>query len=728
MAFAALVAALLLVSGCGHNSGLVLALDHWELRVEGDESRQAPRAVTLPAHLDGDLPTHGAHYRLHTVVTLPQDLRGRDLVLTVPRLAAAVELTVSGHPVRHDEPHRDDSFRGPAAHAFRIPAPLTDAPLILDLRVRHEWPLDGWIDAVPRLSAEPDGDAAFRRTRSLNQAANFMALGTLWPIAFAHLVIYVFDRRRTQNAWFVLQALTASAYPLFEVGWSERLFGPFDTAFLGWTQASAPMAGLYFTYAAFALGSPPRIFRLLAILVAVVALAAAPFPFLQTFTLAPVVVLTGFTTTIYHLVTLGRLARRRPTPPNVYVLLSAWGVVVCTIVVDGLTFLGGGQGLEGIRTGSWGLIVVALCQSVTLSRLHVASVATADHLNVELKTRVTLLEEQQREIQLLNVELRRQISDRSRQMADLLARTVGGGPPPQLRTGDVVSDRYRIVRLLGSGGMGRVYEVERTTDQRRFALKTLARSVGDLALARLAREAELAAQIVHPNVVGVVDVDVAREGFLYMVVDLVDGSSLEQARPRFGDATWGLPILQQLAQGLAAIHASGVVHRDLKPANVLLATNSGGGTEVKITDFGISSTAPGTGDGDLQDEEETMRLDDPQLTRTGVVLGTPIYMAPELARGARDATPAADVFSLGILAYELLSGRQPFAEPVAVALIRGRPLPPLDAPPIPALSAEAMVVIRKAVALDAAARPSAQEVADALLAQDHHPSARQRSA
>ncbi len=119
----------------------------------------------------------------------------------------------------------------------------------------------------------------------------------------------------------------------------------------------------------------------------------------------------------------------------------------------------------------------------------------------------------------------------------------------------------------------------------------MARELNGVALARLAREAQIASTMSHPNLVGVLDVDVATSGFLYIVMELVEGTSLGAQRERFGNADWALPLLQQIAAGITALHEAGVVHRDLKPGNVLVTTNTAGAAQIKIADFGISLQA-----------------------------------------------------------------------------------------------------------------------------------------
>jgi serine/threonine protein kinase len=289
---------------------------------------------------------------------------------------------------------------------------------------------------------------------------------------------------------------------------------------------------------------------------------------------------------------------------------------------------------------------------------------------------------------------------------------------------DVVGGRYRIVRSIGEGGMGVVYEVLRTKDDRRFALKVLHGQTGSDAMARFAREAQLASQIDHPNIVAVVDVDVTREGTLVLVMVFVDGPSLESERSRFGDVAWARPLLAQIAGGLAAIHAKGIVHRDLKPANVLLArTTAGAASLAKIADFGISTLTHDVPWDKATVHDRALVADTAQpigdtqsasLTRTGVIMGTPLYMAPEMLASAKNARPAADIFSFGVIASEVLTGR-PFSEgPLARMHRRStHPLPSIGSM-VPGLREALVDCLDRCLSTEAGARPTAAEIVAAL--------------
>jgi HAMP domain-containing protein len=297
-----------------------------------------------------------------------------------------------------------------------------------------------------------------------------------------------------------------------------------------------------------------------------------------------------------------------------------------------------------------------------------------------------------------NEELRRQIAARSRDLAEVLEEN-----PTNVQVGETIDDRYLVTRFVGSGGMGIVYAAERVHDKKPLAIKIMVGTTEREDAARFAREAEIASQLQHPNLVSVLDVGVYK-GNAYLVMDLVDGGSLEEQRARFGDVEWAVPIIRQIARGLAALHAGGVVHRDLKPGNVLLGKSS----EAKITDFGIARQEG------LRALASTIGVEAPTaragLTRTGALMGTLPYMAPELGRGSKTATSAADVFALGLVAHELLTGRLPFDMPPIMLAMAGRSLEPVPTLPghVPAALAAKIASCLRAEPTE---RPTAADVA-----------------
>ena len=300
----------------------------------------------------------------------------------------------------------------------------------------------------------------------------------------------------------------------------------------------------------------------------------------------------------------------------------------------------------------------------------------------------------------LNVELRQQVERRSRDLKELFAsnENAATGLRTELAVGEQLDGRYTVLTKLGAGAMGAVYSVSRVSDGRRFALKMLTGRVTGVEAARFAREAEIAAKLSHPNLVGIVDVGRLPEGLVYLVMELVDGRTLEKARDEFGAPQLARTVLPQLAKGLSALHDAGFVHRDLKPANVLLARDKQGAETARIADFGVArESAP-------LNVEPGAAL---KLTQTGAWVGTPSYMAPEMVKG--HSSPESDVFALGIIAFEVAVGRYPFDEPPVIALLSGRPLPPVawhGAAVEPALRS----FIERALSLDPAARPRAAEL------------------
>ncbi len=214
-----------------------------------------------------------------------------------------------------------------------------------------------------------------------------------------------------------------------------------------------------------------------------------------------------------------------------------------------------------------------------------------------------------------------------------------------LGVGVRVANRYVIRRVLGKGGMGQVFEVENDAIGRRFALKVLSLSfAGDDAIKRFRREAKALGRISSPRVAQVIDFDVDSALGPFLVMELLDGETLQQRLARAGrmPAAEAVKLSVELCEALAEVHASGIVHRDLKPSNIGLPKS---GQLVKLLDFGLAASV---------DEAFTERL-----TQSQQFLGTLPYMAPELFHG-HPPTEALDLYALGAVLYEMLAGRTPF--------------------------------------------------------------------
>ncbi len=222
--------------------------------------------------------------------------------------------------------------------------------------------------------------------------------------------------------------------------------------------------------------------------------------------------------------------------------------------------------------------------------------------------------------------------------------------------GEVLDARFRIERVLGEGGMGKVYRAAQLSVDRPVALKVLH---GNLSsdqsfIKRFLREARVVSNFQHPNIVSLVDFGQdAERNLLYLVMELLDGQDLDGLldRGRFHPEL-ALEIAAQVCAALSEPHANEVVHRDLKPDNLMLTVTSDGSLQVKVLDFGIAQAVDG----------------DTKLTKTGMVFGTPQYMAPEQAAGA-ETSAATDIYALGIILYSMLVGRPPFDGETAMQII-----------------------------------------------------------
>lgn len=241
--------------------------------------------------------------------------------------------------------------------------------------------------------------------------------------------------------------------------------------------------------------------------------------------------------------------------------------------------------------------------------------------------------------------------------------------------GEIISDRYRLTRELGRGGMGVVWAADSLVLGIDVALKLIETGGADTeTTSRMAREAHAAARLGHPALVRVFDFGWTSRGTPFLVMELVQGDSLAALIDRDGRiaAVQAVRTLLPVADGLRLAHDSGIIHRDLKPANIFLATDSLGRVQPKLLDFGIAkidSSPAHTG----------------KITQVGVVLGSPEYMSPEQALGDEELDQRTDVWSLSVVLYEMVSGVVPFARPNYNALMQAivndepAPLPELCA-------------------------------------------------
>ena len=277
------------------------------------------------------------------------------------------------------------------------------------------------------------------------------------------------------------------------------------------------------------------------------------------------------------------------------------------------------------------------------------------------------------------------------QVRHQVAAALFGGSEATMQVG-----RFQVTRLLGSGGMGVVYAANDPQLGRTVALKLIQPLTGgERARERLLREAQAMAQLQHANVVGVFEVGVHGDQ-VYVVMEYVDGGTLGdwlRVRPR--DWREVVDVLAQAGDGLAAAHAVGLVHRDFKPANILM-----GGGRARISDFGLARATVTAEELERTAEDSGGMLLASPLTRTGALLGTPAYMAPEQLRG-EPASPASDQFAFGVVLYEALFGHRPFAGGSVGALMQAIEAGKMARPARKrALPGPVLAVIRRALALD----------------------------
>ncbi len=491
-----------------------------------------------------------------------------------------------------------------------------------------------------------------------------------------------------------------------------------------------------------------------------------------------------------------------------------------------------------------------------------------DTMRRDVQAKIRTIEAKKAEVEVLNEELRRKIQQHTTSLLSSIRDDdddvddddeLVGDEGPTFEPGTVIAERYRVLGDLGQGAMGVVYEVERLRDLRHFAMKVLTSRRDKVAMTRMVREAQILARMDHPNLASIADVDVTPDGLLYLVMELCEGEPLQRHKPRYRDVPWALSVLRQMAQGLAAVHAQGVIHRDLKPGNVLVYERPDGSPAVKLVDFGIStltreaadgapmsdrgrdmdappvsrrsmptmsgmdtspkdsdlppnsrramptpagiaatprdpdlpptskrssttlsglsavskeiesapvsrrftSTAPTLASFDFNDTPPPSRRAHPtistlpaidisdvpppsrrsssglstafrdpdaappsrrsvpppaqEVTRAGVLIGTPTYMGPELAHGTKQWKAHSDVFSFGVMAYEILTSKKAFHTPPIFAGMQGQTLPrPTGLRKVKGLDPDIATLLERCVDSDPSKRPTAAEVAEKL--------------
>src|SRR6266511_3062653 len=281
---------------------------------------------------------------------------------------------------------------------------------------------------------------------------------------------------------------------------------------------------------------------------------------------------------------------------------------------------------------------------------------------------------------------------------------------PPVHEGEILAEQYRVERVQGVGGMGVVVVATHLKLDETVAIKFLLPDAvtHPESVARFAREARAAVKIKSEHVARVIDVGTLETGAPYMVMEYLEGGDLSQVLQSRG----ALPVedaveyVLQACEAIAHAHVLGIVHRDLKPANLFLIRRPDGTNAIKVLDFGISKVMPGKGSSS-----------DNAMTRTRAVMGSPLYMSPEQMTSTRDVDGRTDIWALGVILYELLSGQPPFSAdtmPQLCGLILSGPTPSIRSirPNIPpGLDA----VLRRALEKEPAKRyPNIADFASAL--------------
>lgn len=278
---------------------------------------------------------------------------------------------------------------------------------------------------------------------------------------------------------------------------------------------------------------------------------------------------------------------------------------------------------------------------------------------------------------------------------------------PDCNIGKLLQNRYRLTQRIGQGGMGIVYRAEHLALGTELAVKILGQDAprNSDSVARFHREASIAARLAHPNIVSARDFGLTKDGAPFLVMDLVEGQSLEERIEQRGPLSIldTCILLRQIADALAMAHEAGVIHRDIKPANVMVESRQRGTdsqTTARITDFGLAA---------FQDPKQ------PTPATAGLIFATPAYASPEQLNG-KPMSGKTDVYSLGATAFEMLLGEPPFGDQTAASSIRDH----LSRPPPDATARRSEVprklsmLIKRMMAKDPSQRPSAVEARDSL--------------
>ncbi len=280
--------------------------------------------------------------------------------------------------------------------------------------------------------------------------------------------------------------------------------------------------------------------------------------------------------------------------------------------------------------------------------------------------------------------------------------------PAKTLRNQILDQRYQVMKKLGEGGMSFVYEAKDISSGEVVAVKIMTPKLAQdkVAAERLRREAGLAMRLDHPNICSIMRLGETSDGLIYLVMPLLKGELLSDKEVREGPIPLevGIPLMRQICDALAFAHEQQIVHRDLKPENIFVVPDNGG-LKAVVTDFGLA-------------KEKRAEPGMAKLTATGIILGTPEFMSPEQIRG-KPLDGRSDIYALGLVAYEMFSGRLPFegksAQDMMIARLRGQPLPLRKARPDIPFTPEFEKALMKAIEAEPNDRyQSARELGDAL--------------
>jgi hypothetical protein len=432
--------ALALVVLSSRNEAPYVAVERWTLELpDGNVT------LRLPGHFDELFP-HDSDLVLRARVELPPEWRDRELSLSIPYYGGVSSLFVDGQSAPDSVEDLVSGYRARGPHVFRIPQSATNRDLItLELRVQHRWTQSAWLDTVPRLHVADQRDVRILHVRIVNDVMAALGWTGLAQIALTYLAVFALGRREPAFVLFALQLFAASYFHLFVLGFTPALLGTYDVTGLATMITIALVASIYVTAAQFGLRRPSRIW----LAMAAVSIASAwvwSGPYESTRSVTPTIVVLSFVMA-YQVIVLGRLTWKGPRPLGAETMFVAWILLAIPSVVDAAILLGLGDPLEGVRPDSIGLLAFALVSSLLLGRQYMSSMNRSDELNEALARRVADLEAGKLQIEGLNAELRRQISDRSRQLFDALGLLAAPRrePPAALAPGAIVQDRYRVL-------------------------------------------------------------------------------------------------------------------------------------------------------------------------------------------------------------------------------------------------------------------------------------------